>query len=86
MTPLHMACSNMELADILIKAGQNINAKCDSDLTSLYLEGNCPKFVVLLIDKGVNLNSKCNVGNPLHRACQNGDVKRSKFKLLKVDV
>lgn len=69
-TPLHMASINghAEVAEVLIDAGTDINARNLEGVTSISkaVQGNYPELVRLLIEKGADVNLKDDSGtNPI---------------------
>ena len=74
MTPLHVAAISgvMQVADMLLKKGANIDDPCDGGLTALYfaIQSNNGNLVGLLLQRGANLNARNEQGRtPLHWAC-----------------
>lgn len=74
LTPLHVAAISgvMQVADMLLKKGANIDDACDGGLTALYfaIQSNNGNLVGLLLQRGANLNARNEQGRtPLHWAC-----------------
>lgn len=75
-TPLHIACAkgHRQIAEMLINARANINAKMKTNETPLYFAAkrNHPGLVKVLLDKGAFIDLKIHNVNPLTVAKQNG--------------
>ncbi|MBX3168924.1 MAG: ankyrin repeat domain-containing protein [Candidatus Eremiobacteraeota bacterium] len=74
MTPLHVAAISgvMQVADMLLKKGANVDAPCDGGLTALYfaIQNNNNNMVGLLLMRGASLSTRNEQGRtPLHWAC-----------------
>lgn len=75
-TPLHIACAkgHQEIAEMLINAKANMNAKMKTNETPLYFAAkrNQPGLVKVLLDKGAFIDLKIHNVNPLTVAKQSG--------------
>lgn len=74
MTPLHVAAISgvMQVADMLLKKGANVDDACDGGLTALYfaIQNNNNNLVGLLLMRGASLSTQNEQGRtPLHWAC-----------------
>ena len=76
--PLHSACaiSNYEIAELLIKAGADVNARQHSDITPLHsaAHNGQARLAKLLIDHGADVNARSDSGQSiLDMAKEKGD-------------
>jgi ankyrin repeat protein len=75
LTALHLAARNgrMEVAELLLAKGADVNAATSYGETPLYTAAsNCRgEFVKLLLAKGANVNARSLAGTPLKAARQN---------------
>ncbi|KAK8552862.1 hypothetical protein V6N12_041436 [Hibiscus sabdariffa] len=76
--PIHSAASigNLEIMEILLSKGANVNVKNDGGRTALHYAASKGwlKIAELLISHGAKINSKDKVGcTPLHRAASTGN-------------
>ncbi|ODT72442.1 hypothetical protein ABS71_07775 [bacterium SCN 62-11] len=74
LTPLHVAAISgvMQVADLLLKKGANIDEPCDGGLTPLYfaIQNNNGNLVGLFLQRGASLAVRNEQGRtPLHWAC-----------------
>lgn len=74
LTPLHVAAISgvMQVADLLLKKGANVDDACDGGLTALYfaIQNNNNNLVGLLLTRGASLSARNEQGRtPLHWAC-----------------
>lgn len=74
LTPLHVAAISgvMQVADMLLKKGANVDDACDGGLTALYfaIQNNNNNLVGLLLQRGASLSVRNEQGRtPLHWAC-----------------
>jgi ankyrin repeat protein len=77
VTPLHSACasSNYEIAEMLLRAGADVNAKQQSGVTPLHsaAHNGQTKLAKLLIDQGANVHATTENGQtPLMMAKEKG--------------
>ena len=86
-TALHWAAlsDNMNIVEILLDRGIDINSKDNNDNTALHLaaiKGNI-NIVEILLDRGIDINSKGNDGRTaLHWAASNGNMNIVEILLL----
>lgn len=74
LTPLHIAAISgvMQVADLLLKKGANVDETCDGGLTAIYfaIQNNNGNLVGLLLQRGASLRHANDQGRtPLHWAC-----------------
>lgn len=74
LTPLHIAAISgvMQVADMLLKKGANVDEPCDGGLTAIYfaIQNNNANLVGLLLQRGASLRHANDQGRtPLHWAC-----------------
>jgi len=76
-TPLHSACQNREIVELLLDRGANVEANNNHGMTPLHVTArdNCLDVAELLLDRGANLEARNDDGNtPLHMACVKGSL------------
>ena len=87
ITPLLSAITiqNLDISEILIKGGFNINDTTDINFSPLHFASyyNLPKIVKLLLEKNANLHLKTKKEGeiPLHLACRKGNFEIVKLLL-----
>ncbi|KAM0013940.1 putative ankyrin repeat-containing domain-containing protein [Helianthus debilis subsp. tardiflorus] len=82
--PMYSAASsgNVEIVNILLDIGADINLKNDGDRTALYYAASkgWVKVAEILLSNGAKINAKDKVGcTPLHRAASTGNSELCKL-------
>jgi ankyrin repeat protein len=80
-TPLHVA-ENKEVAEVLVDAGADVNAKVECELSPVRVaaRGGKTEVAEVLVDAGVDVNMKDNDGQtPLHWAEKRGRKEIAKY-------